>query len=79
MVLQENADAEWKYARSKLWISYFEDGSTVPPPFNIIPSPKSVYSCLMWCKDKLCSCSEARNNDKWRNLSVGVLTIGLMG
>ncbi|CAG0917389.1 unnamed protein product [Notodromas monacha] len=36
------ADVEWKFARSKLWISYFEDGGTVPPPFNVIPSPKSI-------------------------------------
>ena len=40
---QEKADTEWKFARSKLWISYFEEGGTVPPPFNIIPTPKSLY------------------------------------
>ena len=37
---QEKADTEWKFARSKLWISYFEEGGTLPPPFNIIPTPK---------------------------------------
>ena len=38
----------------KLWISYFEEGSTVPPPFNLIPTPKSVFrfmKCSL-CKDK---------------------------
>ena len=25
---------------SQLWISYFEEGGTLPPPFNIIPTPK---------------------------------------
>lgn len=30
--------SEWKFARAKLWISYFESGSTLPPPFNIIPT-----------------------------------------
>ena len=39
---QERSDLEWKFARSKLWMSYFEDGSTLPPPFNIIPTPKSA-------------------------------------
>ena len=29
---------EWKFARTKLWISYFESGSTLPPPFNILPT-----------------------------------------
>lgn len=35
----------------KLWISYFEEGSTVPPPFNMIPTPKSFKKILM-CKRK---------------------------
>lgn len=34
------SDTEWKFARSQLWMSYFEDGSTVPPPFNLFPSTK---------------------------------------
>ncbi|KAF2366307.1 Transient receptor potential channel [Trinorchestia longiramus] len=38
----DHADAEWKFARTKLWMSYFEEGNTVPPPFNIIPSVKSI-------------------------------------
>ena len=51
---QEKADVEWKFARSKLWISYFEEGGTVPAPFNIIPTPKSIYYCLRWVWVKLC-------------------------
>ena len=47
-VIQEKADIEWKFARSKLWISYFEEGGTVPPPFNIIPTPKTIYYILRW-------------------------------
>ena len=43
LLQQERADVEWKFARSKLWISYFEEGGTCPPPFNIITTPKSVY------------------------------------
>ena len=31
-----------------MWISYFEDGGTVPPPFNIIPTPKTVYYIFKW-------------------------------
>jgi transient receptor potential cation channel subfamily C len=51
---QEKADIEWKFARSKLWISYFEEGGTVPPPFNIIPTPKSIFYCLRWMYVRLC-------------------------
>lgn len=51
---QEKADVEWKFARSKLWISYFEEGGTVPAPFNIIPTPKSIWYCIRWIWVKLC-------------------------
>jgi len=37
--LQERSDTEWKFARSRLWVSYFDDGDSLPPPFNIIPNP----------------------------------------
>ena len=50
---KEKADTEWKFARSKLWISYFEDGGTVPPPFNIIPTPKTVFYFFRWIWNKL--------------------------
>ena len=53
-ISQEKADIEWKFARSKLWISYFEDGGTVPPPFNIIPTPKSLYYLCRWAYVKMC-------------------------
>ncbi|XP_058806873.1 transient receptor potential protein isoform X3 [Phymastichus coffea] len=40
-IISERADTEWKFARSHLWMSYFEDGDTVPPPFNMIPTAKT--------------------------------------
>uniref|UniRef100_A0A8C5MUN2 Transient receptor ion channel domain-containing protein n=1 Tax=Leptobrachium leishanense TaxID=445787 RepID=A0A8C5MUN2_9ANUR len=42
-LIADHADTEWKFARAKLWISYFEEGGTLPPPFNIIVTPKSVW------------------------------------
>ncbi|KAM7399040.1 hypothetical protein PAMP_018334 [Pampus punctatissimus] len=47
---KDHADIEWKFARTKLWMSYFEEGGTLPSPFNIIPSPKSVYYLIGWIK-----------------------------
>uniref|UniRef100_A0A8C1Y586 Transient receptor potential cation channel, subfamily C, member 3 n=1 Tax=Cyprinus carpio TaxID=7962 RepID=A0A8C1Y586_CYPCA len=44
--IEDDADVEWKFARSKLWLSYFDNGKTLPPPFSIIPSPKSFYLCI---------------------------------
>ncbi|GAA47719.1 transient-receptor-potential-like protein [Clonorchis sinensis] len=41
--IQNHADTEWKFARSKLWVGYFDEGSTLPPPLNTIISPKSIF------------------------------------
>ncbi|XP_032812352.1 short transient receptor potential channel 7-like [Petromyzon marinus] len=41
--IEDDADVEWKFARAKLWISYFEEGRTLPVPFNLVPSPKSLF------------------------------------
>jgi ankyrin repeat protein len=44
--ISTRSDIEWKFARTRLWMSYFDTGSTVPAPFNIIPSIKSMrYFC----------------------------------
>ncbi|XP_061817729.1 short transient receptor potential channel 6a [Nerophis lumbriciformis] len=40
--IEDDADVEWKFARAKLWFSYFEEGRTLPVPFNLVPSPKSM-------------------------------------
>uniref|UniRef100_A0A8C7FX33 Transient receptor potential cation channel, subfamily C, member 4a n=1 Tax=Oncorhynchus kisutch TaxID=8019 RepID=A0A8C7FX33_ONCKI len=48
--VQDHADIEWKFARTKLWMSYFEEGGTLPSPFNIIPSPKSIWYFICWIR-----------------------------
>ncbi|KAF3837448.1 hypothetical protein F7725_004912 [Dissostichus mawsoni] len=53
-LIADHADIEWKFARTKLWMSYFDEGGTLPPPFNIIPSPKSILFLLLWLHNKLC-------------------------
>lgn len=42
--ISKKSDVEWKFARTRLWMSYFDTGSTVPAPFNIIPSIKSTIN-----------------------------------
>ncbi|SPP74037.1 transient-receptor-potential-like protein isoform X4 [Drosophila guanche] len=39
-MIDEHSDTEWKFARTKLWMSYFEDSATLPAPFNVLPSVK---------------------------------------
>uniref|UniRef100_A0A8D2LH84 Transient receptor ion channel domain-containing protein n=1 Tax=Varanus komodoensis TaxID=61221 RepID=A0A8D2LH84_VARKO len=39
--IENDADVEWKFARSKLYLSFFREGLTLPVPFNIIPTPNA--------------------------------------
>uniref|UniRef100_A0A8C5I9N4 Transient receptor potential cation channel subfamily C member 6 n=1 Tax=Junco hyemalis TaxID=40217 RepID=A0A8C5I9N4_JUNHY len=48
--IEDDADVEWKFARAKLWFSYFEEGRTLPVPFNLVPSPKSLLYLLIRIK-----------------------------
>lgn len=46
---------EWKFARSKLWIGYFDDKCNLPPPFNIFPTSK-FHLCLRRLLKRRCGC-----------------------
>ena len=48
LLQQDDRDVEWKYARAKLWIDFFEDGCTLPTPFNLIPNPKIMWRFCIW-------------------------------
>ncbi|XP_048242229.1 short transient receptor potential channel 7-like [Haliotis rufescens] len=48
--IQIDEDMEWKFARAKLWISFIEEGTTLPIPFNIIPTPKSILKLILFFK-----------------------------
>ncbi|KAG7262863.1 hypothetical protein CRUP_034207 [Coryphaenoides rupestris] len=59
----DHADIEWKFARTKLWMSYFEEGGTLPSPFNIIPSPKSTFYLMEWTKKHMTRASKPRRQE----------------
>ncbi|XP_028275925.1 short transient receptor potential channel 6 [Parambassis ranga] len=61
--IEDDADVEWKFARSKLWFSYFEHGATLPVPFNLVPSPKSALSLLLGIRDLLWDLPPAKSKD----------------
>ncbi|XP_058981607.1 transient receptor potential-gamma protein-like isoform X1 [Musca domestica] len=67
-LISERADVEWKFARSKLWISYFEEGGTCPPPFNIIPTPKSIWYAFKWARRVFCSGSSAARREHLKTI-----------
>uniref|UniRef100_A0A182JLW8 Transient receptor ion channel domain-containing protein n=1 Tax=Anopheles atroparvus TaxID=41427 RepID=A0A182JLW8_ANOAO len=45
-MIELHSDTEWKFARTRLWMSYFEESSTLPPPFNIFPTMKHLMRLL---------------------------------
>uniref|UniRef100_A0A8B9PYB8 Transient receptor potential cation channel subfamily C member 5 n=1 Tax=Apteryx owenii TaxID=8824 RepID=A0A8B9PYB8_APTOW len=63
-LIADHADIEWKFARTKLWMSYFDEGATLPPPFNIVPSPKSVWYLCKWIHNRLCPGSDSTSEQK---------------
>ncbi|CAB3403610.1 unnamed protein product [Caenorhabditis bovis] len=66
--ISDQADIEWKFARSRLFLEYFDDTATLPPPFNIIPTPKSIYYCIRYLTDQFCECSKFLQNGKQKSL-----------
>ncbi|XP_030595155.1 short transient receptor potential channel 7b isoform X2 [Archocentrus centrarchus] len=70
--IEEDADVEWKFARAKLWLSYFDEGRTLPAPFNLVPSPKSFYYLVLRIKScliHLCKVNGHHHNE----LEMGML------
>ncbi|NXY28258.1 TRPC1 protein, partial [Pomatorhinus ruficollis] len=73
-LIANHEDKEWKFARAKLWLSYFDDKCTLPPPFNVIPSPKTICylfnSLSKWICSHTSSGKVKRQNSlkEWRNL-----------
>ncbi|XP_007563189.1 short transient receptor potential channel 2-like [Poecilia formosa] len=63
--IEDDADVEWKFARSKLYLSYFREGLTMPVPFNIIPSPKAVFYVLRGIFKRLCCCCNFNSEQKY--------------
>ncbi|XP_074529117.1 short transient receptor potential channel 2-like [Halichoeres trimaculatus] len=63
--IEDDADVEWKFARSKLYLSYFREGLTMPVPFNIIPSPKAVFYILRGIFRRICCCCTCSPEEKY--------------
>ncbi|XP_030009163.1 short transient receptor potential channel 2-like [Sphaeramia orbicularis] len=63
--IEDDADVEWKFARSKLYLSYFREGLTMPVPFNIIPSPKAFFYIIRGIFRRICCCCTCNSQDKY--------------
>ena len=75
--VQDHADIEWKFARTKLWMSYFEEGGTLPTPFNVIPSPKSLWYLIKWIWTHLCKKKMRRKPESFGTIGVRPQAVGI--
>nr|XP_035955085.1 short transient receptor potential channel 3 isoform X2 [Halichoerus grypus] len=66
--IEDDSDVEWKFARSKLWLSYFDDGKTLPPPFSLVPSPKSFVYFIM----RIINFSKCRRSRLQKDIEMGM-------
>lgn len=53
-------------------MSYFEEGGTLPSPFNIIPTPKSIYYFIGWIKTHLFKRTSLKRLETFENLGVRI-------
>ncbi|PAV75940.1 hypothetical protein WR25_09382 [Diploscapter pachys] len=58
-IINDHADLEWKFHRTKLWMAHFDEGSSLAPPFNLVITPKSIlyffyaiYNTIRWLLGK---------------------------
>ncbi|XP_053312080.1 short transient receptor potential channel 2-like [Spea bombifrons] len=67
--IEDDADVEWKFARSKLYLSYFREGLTLPVPFNIIPTPKALFYVIRAIFKFLC-CYKPKKKPEYPPIST---------
>ncbi|CAD6190350.1 unnamed protein product [Caenorhabditis auriculariae] len=54
-IINDHADLEWKFHRTKLWMAHFDEGSSLPPPFNIVAMVYAIiwfYNTIRWLLGK---------------------------
>ncbi|XP_070558939.1 short transient receptor potential channel 5-like [Ptychodera flava] len=62
--IEQDADIEWKYSRSRLWLSYYDKMSALAPPFNIFPTVDSFKKLTKLLKRKVNGNSTERRKRK---------------
>ncbi|XP_071808916.1 short transient receptor potential channel 1-like [Asterias amurensis] len=61
--VEEQADTEWKFHRAAVWANYMQPVGTLPPPFNLIPSLKTVFRFLKYIIE-VCFCVKRNMENK---------------
>ncbi|KAJ7377783.1 hypothetical protein OS493_026350 [Desmophyllum pertusum] len=55
--IMENADVEWKFSRTQMWLEWIDKGNTIPVPFNIV---YYILNCICSNCCGTCCCKEVR-------------------
>lgn len=50
----------------------FRRGGTVPPPFNVIPTPKSIWYVIQWLQRRFCLRSGAAKKEHIKTIRVSI-------
>ncbi|CAF0906842.1 unnamed protein product [Rotaria sordida] len=66
--IDDRADIEWKFARSKLYMEYIQDENILPVPLNIFPSPRAIINLLNRIKQMITSKNVSRNDNNNNNI-----------
>ena len=52
-IMKENSDVEWKFARSRVWMMYFDTTSVLPHPLCLFPDVQDIMNIIEWFKVKI--------------------------
>ena len=67
-------DTEWKFSRSRLYMEFIKEGSTLPIPLNIIPTGYGFYSLFKYVLRVFIEESDDDQNDDL-GMKTGVFLI----
>ncbi|XP_077863792.1 short transient receptor potential channel 4-like, partial [Saccoglossus kowalevskii] len=62
--IEEDADMQWKFSRSSLWMSFYDESNTLSPPFNYIPTWRSFRFIMKNLKGKFNGEKQERKRKK---------------
>lgn len=57
--ITEDADAEWKFARSVLYMDYIGEGMVLPVPLNMLGLPKAIVRKFTRCCSRMCKSDDS--------------------
>ncbi|KAJ7377778.1 Short transient receptor putative channel 4 [Desmophyllum pertusum] len=71
--IMENADVEWKFSRTQMWLEWIDKGNTIPVPFNIV---YYILNCICSNCCRTCCCKERKNDQEQGNAQAQVKNHG---